>query len=494
MCNNTSIMRMKRLLIILCVAMSSAWGVADTSVGTTSVDSYSWANICAGKVTPATWYGSEEAQQIADIVLEVQKNSGGWMKNDELHRLSASDYQRLIKEKGAHSCLDNYATTQEMRFLARVYAYTGEERFQQGFLRGLNLILNVQKGCGGWSQYWPLSGGGSYQDHITFNDDLMTNVMKMLRDIYMEQGDFEDICDAATLQRCRTAFDRGLDCILNCQIDDNGTLSAWCAQHDTIAPYYPMEGRPHELPSISGYESANLLSFLMTIDNPSPRLWNAITSAVTWLDQHKIPNCKIQDYTNAKGQPDRRIVTSQGNHLWGRFIQIGGASGQAVYQHFFQKLQTRGKSRSYTYNGIKYTYPEYQIAQSSYDPAQDYNPIYAIYKDTLQQMYYRFLYDYAPTTITTTVGASQDFLPDGCPVYTTLMATNRASYQYLGNWCTRVIYTEYPQWLHRNPQPTSLNAIDSPVPSGKKILTDGQVRILRAGQYYNLLGQLVTPN
>lgn len=485
---------MKRLVILWCVVMSSVWGMADTFVGPTTVDAYSWGSICAGKVTPVEWYGSEEAEQIADIVLAVQKNSGGWMKNDELHRLSASDYQRLINEKGAHSCLDNYATTQEMRFLARVYAYTGEERFQQGFLRGLNLILNVQKGCGGWSQYWPLSGGGSYQDHITFNDDLMTNVMKMLRDIYMAQGDFEDICDAATLQRCRTAFDRGLDCILNCQVDDNGTLSAWCAQHDTIAPYYPMEGRPHELPSISGYESASLLSFLMTIENPSPRLWNAISSAVTWLDQHKIANRKIVDYTNTMGQPDRRIVTSQGDNLWGRFIQIGGASGQAIYQHFFQKLQTRGKSRSYTYNGVKYTYPEYRIAQSSYDPRQDYKPIFAIYKDTLQQMYYRFLYEYAPATITTAVGASQAFLTDGCPVYTTLMATNRASYQYLGNWCTRVITTDYSQWLRRNPQPTSVDAVESSVPSGRKVIANGQVFILRAGRCYNLLGQPVTNN
>ena len=406
-----------------------------------SVSGYSWAQICAGKVTPEAWYASAEARGIADTVIAVQKTNGGWMKNDQLHMLSEADYQRLVSEKNGRSCLDNYATMQEMRFLAKVWKAGGSTACQSSFMRALQMILSCQKGCGGWSQYYPLSNDNGYQDYITFNDDLMTNVMRLLRDVYENKGDFAEIADSVTRSDCRQAFDKGLRCIMECQIDDNGTPAAWCAQHDTVAPYLPTEGRPHELPSVSGYESANLLSFLMSITNPTEELKQSITAAVSWLDIHKIENKAVESFTNANGEPDRHVVDQPGTHLWGRFIQIGGQSGTIIYNKLFNKLGQRGKRRSYTYNGVTYTYTEEEIARTSYDPSKAYQPIYAIYKDTIQHMYYRFLYNYEDTPKQTD--------SKGCPVYTSLLATNRANYQYLGSWCQRVIEVEYPAWKKR---------------------------------------------
>lgn len=428
---------MKRILFIVALIVNCQLSI----INSTNVRDLTWQQVCAGAMS-AEWYGSSEAQGIADTVIAVQKSNGGWMKNDQLHKLSAADFQRLISEKNTHSCLDNVATTQEMRFLARVWKATNNQpsaaSYQQAFLRGLNMIFTAQKNCGGWSQYLPLSGGYSYQDYITFNDDLMTNVMKLLRDVYENKGDFQNIVDAATRTQCQTAFSNGLQCILDCQVNIDGTYAAWCAQHDTVPPYLPMEGRPHELPSISGYESANLLSFLMTIDDPSEELKARITAAINWLDAHKITDHAVEDYTNADGQPDRRIIEQEGTHLWGRFIQIGGNSGTTIYEHFFAKLHARNISRSYTYNGVKYTYKEEDIARSSYDSSKAYQPIYAIYKDTIQHMYYRFLYNYEDTPI--------EFDSKGCPHYTSLLPTNRANYQYIGSWPQHVIETEYPAW------------------------------------------------
>jgi len=70
-----------------------------------------------------------------------------------------------------------------------------------------------------------------------------------------------------------------------------------------------------------------------------------------------------------------------------------------------------------------------------------YQPIYAIYDDQYQHLYYRFLYNY------------EDSEPEidnkGCPVVTSLNAIRRTSYQFLGNWCQNVINVEYPAWLQR---------------------------------------------
>lgn len=420
----------KVLFVILLIITGSGWLTA-------GLNDLTWYQVCTGGMS-GEWYGSEEALNIADIVIAVQKTNGGWMKNDQLHKLSQSEYQRLLNEKSGRSCLDNVATTQEMRYLARVWKATGNEDCRQAFLRGLQMIRVAQKGCGGWSQYLPLSNDNGYQDYITFNDDLVVNVLKLLRDICGNTGDFANITDAATRTACQAAFDRGVQCILDCQIIIDGTYAAWCAQHDTVAPYLPTEGRPHELPSVSGCESANLLSFLMSLDNPTDEMKTRITAAVTWLDEHKIADHAVEDYTNDNQQPDRRIVPRQGAHLWGRFIQIGGNTGTQVYNKLFNKLKNRGKKRSYTYNNVTYTYTEEQLARANYDSTRAYEPIYAIYKDSIPHMYYRFLYNYEDTPIA--------FDDNGCPYYTSLFRAIRVGYQYVGSWCQRVIETEYPAW------------------------------------------------
>lgn len=421
--------------------MLALFALAFVSAGVKAADlsSLKWSKICDGGMD-AEWYGSPEALALADIVVDIQKTNGGWMKNIEFHQLTPSEIADHKASRGDHSCLDNGATTQEMRFLAKVWQKSKNDKYRDSFLKALNMIFESEKANGGWSQYWPLSEDGSYQNYITFNDDLVVNVLKLLREINAGQGDFAGLVDDATRARCQNSFDKGVDMIIKCQIDDNGTKAAWCAQHDP-EDLLPTEGRPHELPSVSGYESTAILSFLMSIPDPSIEIQDAVTSAVAWLDAHKIEGKAIENYTNAAGESDRRIVDKPGSAIWGRFIQIGGEKGNAIYEKLFKKLKDRGKKRTYTYQGKDYTYTEEEIARSSYRPDKAYQPIFAIYKNEYPHLFYRFLYNYEDT----------DPVVDekGVPVATSLMATNRSSYQYLGSWCQDVINIEYPAWKQR---------------------------------------------
>ena len=80
------------------------------SVRAVELSSLNWGQVCSGQMG-AAWYGSAESQALADIVLSVQKTNGGWMKNDQLHQLSASALATLQADRGGRSCLDNSATT-----------------------------------------------------------------------------------------------------------------------------------------------------------------------------------------------------------------------------------------------------------------------------------------------------------------------------------------------------------------------------------------------
>ena len=426
---------MKKVLMILFLL-----GGLTTMVSAQKASDMKWSDICNGKMG-AEWYGSEEAMQIAETVMYVQKDNGGWMKNDQLHKLTSAEVDELYYARHEHSCLDNGATTQEMRFLAKVWQKNPLNRYKTSFQKALDMIFKAEKGCGGWSQYYPLTGNGSYQDYITFNDDLMTNVMRLLQEIAANKGDFKDITDEESRQHCTRSFNHALETIIKCQVDDNGTPAAWCAQHDTIT-YLPAEGRPHELPSISGYESASLLSYLMTIEKPSQELQDVIHSAIAWLDVHKMEDKAVEDFINDNGVADRRIVDKEGSAVWGRFIQLGGQTGTQVYNKLFQKLKKRGKKRYYTTSfGRTYEYSEYEIASNSYNPEKAYQPIFAIYDDDLQHLYYRFLYNYEDTP------DSADW--QGLKVPTSLNAQRRTSYQFMGSWPQNVINNEYPAWKQR---------------------------------------------
>lgn len=411
------------------------------SAGAQNYQSKTWAQICSGAMD-ADWYGSAEAISVADTLLGVQKTNGGWMKNDQFHKLTSTALAARKALSGndgrsAHSCFDNYATTQEMRFLAKVYNKAKQQRHLDAFKRALNLIFTAGNGLsGGWGQYWPLNSDKySYQNYITFNDDLMTNMLRILQEIYEEKGDFKGLVDEATRTQCKKQWDKALECVLNCQINDNGVKAGWCAQHDPV-DFLPTEGRPHELPSVSGSESAALLSYLMTINKPSEQLQQCITSAVKWFKEHKyMENKAIEDYTNANGEADRHIVDKTGSNLWGRFIQIGGESGKAIYNKFYNKLKKRGKTRAH--HATNYVYYEYQILEASYNAEKEYQPIFAIYTDDYPELFYRHLYNYDDTP-----DATDKY---GQTVATSLMATNRRSYQYLGSWLDGTIKS-YEMW------------------------------------------------
>lgn len=417
------------------------------TINAQGISSFSWYDICKGNAD-IDWYGSPEACYVADIVLEVQKNSGGWEKNIQIHKLTDAEKAEQIARRDKQSCLDNATTTQEMNFLAMVYNRTKEKKYLDGFMRGLNMLFEAEKKNGGWSQYWPLTGNGHFQDDITFNDNLMLHVVNMMRDIYVNSGEYHDIVDADTRDKCHKAYERGIQTILKCQIDDNGVKSGWCAQHDPET-FLPTGGRTNEPPSISCLETSRLLVLLMRDDTPNEELKEAVRSAIKWLQAHKMQDKALEEYTNTDGEKDLRIIDKKGSDLWARCIQLGGKTAEVVYNTYFERLRKNGKDREYEYEGKTYTYNDYTNATSSYDAKMAYKPIYAFNgKKDMPIVRCRFIYNYETTK------AVKD--KNGVPIPVSIpTAKQRTSYKYLGNWCQNVIEVQYPRWEKRIAEPTS---------------------------------------
>jgi PelA/Pel-15E family pectate lyase len=275
---------------------------------------------------PDAWYGSAEARAIAETVLKYQTNIGGWAKNtgyQDESRIKQDEWAR-IQQTGIGATFDNGSTLTEMRFLARVYARTGDQRCREAFLRGVAYILKAQYPNGGWPQYYPYRRNKSaYSSHITYNDDVMVNVMRFVDSIAKQAPEYAplELGEEARAQ-ARRAFDQGVECILRTQIRVDGQPTVWCAQHDETT-LQPAGARSYELPSFSGGESAGVVILLMDIEQPSPEIINPVRGAVKWFQAHKIEGIRVDTLRNAEGERDRIVVADRSAPaLWARFYDL----------------------------------------------------------------------------------------------------------------------------------------------------------------------------
>jgi len=273
------------------------------------------------------------------------------------HQLSDSDKQTILaaKDKTNDSTMDNDATYMEPVFLAKVYNQTHTEKYKDAFLNALHYILAAQYPNGGWPQYYPLQRG--YYTHITYNDNLMVNVMTILKGIAECDPLFALVDDPALIKQCAEAFDRGVDCILKTQYRQNGKLTGWCAQHDenTLAP---AQARSYELPSLSGNEAVNVVLLLMEIKNPKPEVQEAIAAAVEWFEKVKTTGIKVETYIDSDGRRDSRAVSDpSAPPIWARFYQLEdnrpffcGRDGIKKYNLSEIEHERRNGYGWYTYN------------------------------------------------------------------------------------------------------------------------------------------------
>lgn len=255
-----------------------------------------------------SWFHSDAGRAALDCILSWQSVHGDWPKNKDTTVKKYTGKRSELK-----GTFDNGATLGELRALARAFGSTGEERYRTALLLGFDHILNAQYSNGGWPQYFPLRD--SYHRHITFNDGAMIRVMEFLRDSATAR-DFAFL-DGDRRAAATDAVQRGVDCILKCQIIVDGRPTVWCAQHDEVT-LAPAQGRAYELVSLSGAESAGILKFLMSIEKPSPDAVAAVKAGMAWFE-----SARIEGFRYVKsGNQTNLIADPTARPLWARFYEI----------------------------------------------------------------------------------------------------------------------------------------------------------------------------
>lgn len=271
------------------------------------------------------FFSTAEATRIGDNLLLYQQTTGGWPKNiDMAKKLSDSEKKKVEAQKTnvKESTIDNRATSTELIYLSKLYNATGNSRYKDAVMKGMQYLFDAQYDNGGWPQFYPRNKG--YYTHITYNDDAMINVMKIMRDASLGKAPFAFLPDSVK-QKAKTALDKGIDCILKTQYVQNGKLTVWCAQHDEKT-LKPANARAFELASLSGQESDDIVLFLMSLSKPSQAIVNSVEAAVEWFHNTEIDGYKREYFKNADGKKDWRLVKcadgEESKPLWARFYTL----------------------------------------------------------------------------------------------------------------------------------------------------------------------------
>ena len=165
------------------------------------------------------WYQTDEAARIGDQLLLYQKDNGGFEKNVDMaadaHEARAEKLLASKKGETSETTIDNRTTYPQVAYLARVITASmlkasppaNLPKYKEAFNKGLDYLLASQYENGGFPQFYPLKKG--YYSHITFNDDAMIGVLRVLRDIAKKKDDYSFVDEERRL-KAETAVEKAI--------------------------------------------------------------------------------------------------------------------------------------------------------------------------------------------------------------------------------------------------------------------------------------------
>ena len=299
---------------------------------------------------PEAWYGSPNSIAIATNFVYMQRANGGWPRGiGQINALPhqpdvggmAPDVVHMISLgfNNEDSYFGRGITTNETRFLLRMYEATGIDRFLEAGLRGFDTIISTQDPIGGWP--YQISGG-SYHRALSISDNAISNLLWLMMDIETDHLFAETLGEARVAQAVHS-LELGMDWILSTQVRSAGfadgveRLTAWpMAVYQSGVEYFTLQpgatpgitGQPawqreFEPMSINGNESVDIIRFLMSIPNPSEDVIAAVHAAVYFFDYIRIDGYRLNHATGLDPLLGRNLVPEEGARpLWPRFIDL----------------------------------------------------------------------------------------------------------------------------------------------------------------------------
>jgi PelA/Pel-15E family pectate lyase len=157
----------------------------------------------------------------------------------------------------------------------------------------------------------------------------MSGVLTLLRQFAKKKDPFAYISSSDMYARVVTALKKGDELLLQLQVRRGNELTAWAGQYDRTT-LEPIGARTFELPGLVTQESVSVVQYLMSIENPSPRIINAIECAIQWFYASRLHGLRVEKvaakpvrYAYHSSDYDfKEVVDKDAPPIWARFYEL----------------------------------------------------------------------------------------------------------------------------------------------------------------------------
>jgi hypothetical protein len=243
------------------------------------------------------------ARRAGDVLVATQLSSGGWASEMPVHGKRLAWWFRLLNRWTA---LDDDVTSGAARFLAGLYAVTGDEDHRIAAERAYDLLIAAQLPGGGWPLTWRQPRwlrlvSPSFEDLPSTNDAATSGPIEAL------------LVGASLLRRddLRAAAERGGEWLLRVRGPER--QAAWAQQYTVDGR--PAAGRSFEPAAYAAWESREALDALLALARATHReRWcTAAPAAVAWFVRSAIaPGCWARLYAPGDNRP---LFVARGGEL-----------------------------------------------------------------------------------------------------------------------------------------------------------------------------------
>jgi PelA/Pel-15E family pectate lyase len=278
-------------------------------------------------------FAPTQVDEIVANILLFQRDNGGWPKDYDMLAVLTDEQKDAVRATASRTdtSFDNDNVHSQVDYLARAAhrrdLTVRRDAWRDACVQGLDYMLSTQLECGGFPQRVPNSGG--YAAHITFNDGVTIGILNVLKDAAGGVPHWSWL-DSERRDRAASAVERGIECILNCQIRAGDRLTGWCQQHDPQA-LVATSARTFELASICPQETTEIARFLMRVERPDARTRTAIESAAAWLQSARLSGIRVEKVTAPAVEFERHranfdvlvLEDTTAPPIWARHYEIG---------------------------------------------------------------------------------------------------------------------------------------------------------------------------
>lgn len=244
-------------------------------------------------------YSPQDILPIADNLLLMQRNNGGWPAYlNPFLVLSSDERLQYLKDQNAKDAsFRHHNIFPQVFYLSHVYLQTGDVRYRNAARKAIRLILASQVYNGGWTLQASASVGD--EQGLVIDTGATLDALSFLRKVAAGEMPYGYISFDMRRQAAE-AVRKGDQLLLRLQQAHNSRLSVWASAY-SLDSSLPVAAEDELIAALNVPLSVRLAQYFMAVKRPPAELVRSINGAVSWLQNNSLHSWLQRQQQSARG-------------------------------------------------------------------------------------------------------------------------------------------------------------------------------------------------